>query len=87
MAKSRFPPNYDKSRLSINECKLIKRLQDNALGKLYITDNNGNKVRYAMSTGEIRSAEILLRKKLPDLSTLTLDTGPSELPVIFNISL
>lgn len=87
MAKTRFPPNYDKSRLTINEQKLIKRLQDNALGKLCITDNNGNKVRYTMSTGEIRSAEILLRKKLPDLSTLTLDTGPSELPVIFNISL
>lgn len=81
-----FEPTYDKSRLSIDHQALILRLQDNALGRLTTLDPNGNKVKYSMSTNDIRCAEILLRKVLPDHSTLTLDTGKGNLPIVFNIT-
>ncbi len=53
----------DKCRSAIQATHLIKRLQDNANGKL--TDKSGNPIE--MTNGQIRSAEILLNKALPNL--------------------
>jgi len=47
----------EEHRANIDAAKLIKRLQMNALGQL----------EHEMTPGQIRSAEILLRKSLPDL--------------------
>lgn len=49
----------DEWRAKIKTSMLINRLNDNALGEL----------ETEMTTGQIRSAEILLKKTLPDLTS------------------
>jgi hypothetical protein len=49
----------DETRERIQASQLVNRLQDNALGKLKVE----------MTPGQVRSAEILLKKKIPDLSS------------------
>jgi hypothetical protein len=48
---------------------LINRLQDNALGKIELTD------------GQRKSIEILLRKSAPDLQAVTI-SGDAENPLV-----
>lgn len=48
---------------------LVTRLHDNALGKL------------TMTTGQIESAKILLRKVAPDLQTVAVGQDPDAGPV------
>jgi hypothetical protein len=57
-ARTRKIRHDDDTRARIQTTQLVNRLQDNALGKL----------KNEMTPGQVRSAEILLKKKLPDLS-------------------
>jgi hypothetical protein len=59
-------------REKIQTSQLINRLQDNAIGE----EN--------MTAGQIRSAEILLRKSVPDLQAIEMDLGESALTVNLN---
>jgi len=64
----------DEWRTRIEVGKIITRLQKNANDELPVE----------MTAGQLKSAEILLRKALPDLSSVTLDSsenGPAELIV------
>ena len=64
----------DEWRSRIEVGKIITRLQKNANDELPVE----------MTAGQLKSAEILLRKALPDLSSVTLDSsenGPAELIV------
>lgn len=59
----------DTSRAAIQTTQLINRLQDCALGKVELT------------TQQVKSIEILLKKNLPDLKSMELtglDGGPIE---------
>lgn len=51
----------DRTREKIQTSQLINRLMDNANGQIELT------------TGQIRSIEILLKKTLPDLQAITLE--------------
>jgi hypothetical protein len=59
-------------RERIQTSQLINRLQDNAIGE------------ETMTAGQIRSAEILLRKSVPDLQAIEMDLGESALTVNLN---
>lgn len=59
----------DRTREKIRTSQLINRLQDNALGKL------------ELSAVQQRSAEILIRKTLPDLAAVQ-HSGDPENPVV-----
>ena len=50
----------DGERQGIRTAELLQRLEDHALGRL------------EMSSTEVRAAEILLKKRLPDLSTMAM---------------
>ncbi|HJR55354.1 MAG TPA: hypothetical protein VJ798_02150 [Rhizomicrobium sp.] len=52
--------NGDSPREAIRTAELLQRLEDHALG------------RAEMSSTEVRAAEILLKKRLPDLSTVAM---------------
>ena len=56
-AKAEAP---DGERQGIRTAELLQRLEDHALGRL------------EMSSTEVRAAEILLKKRLPDLSTMAM---------------
>lgn len=53
----------EKTRAKIQTSQLINRLQDNAFGKVELTN------------GQLKSIEILLKKTLPDLSAMSVE-GP-----------
>lgn len=52
----------EEARGKIQTTQLINRLQDHSLGKVEMTPT------------QVKATEILLRKKIPDLSATTLDT-------------
>lgn len=58
-------PEAEGARAAIGTAALLARLQDHALGQA------------AMSATEVRAAEILLKKRLPDLSTMAM-TAPAR---------
>jgi hypothetical protein len=60
-ARTRRPHHNDKSREKIQVSQIVNRLQKHVLGEV------------DMSTTQVRSAEILLKKKLPDLSSTELN--------------
>ncbi len=58
----RLNPEHDaRTRSKIQTSQLINRLNDYAFGKC------------EMTRGQVKAAEILLKKALPDLSAITLD--------------
>ncbi|TAL08055.1 MAG: hypothetical protein EPO02_13770 [Nitrospirae bacterium] len=58
----------DEAREKIKTTQLVNRLQDHALGEI------------EMSATQVRSVEILLKKRIPDLAAVTL-SGDAENPV------
>lgn len=74
-ARTRRPNHNDKSREKIKSSQLINALINHALGK-----ND-------MKTSQVRAAEILLRKTLPDLSNteLTGADGADLIPTSIKI--
>jgi hypothetical protein len=65
----------ERTRAAIQTTQLVKRLQHYALGQ---NDENDNPVD--LDTGKLRAIEILLRKSLPDLSSITLQ-GDEDNPL------
>ena len=69
-------PRQAKTRASIQTTQLINRLQGFALGANEAKPNaNGEYKKIELDTGRIKAIEILLRKSLPDLQSITLETG------------
>lgn len=58
----------EEAREKIRTTQLINRLQDHSLGKI------------DMSATQIRAAEILLKKRIPDLAAVTMQ-GPNGGPI------
>jgi hypothetical protein len=58
--RTRKPFHDDATRQKIQTTQLINRLQDNAMGK----------INPELSSAQVKSIEILLRKALPDLSSV-----------------
>lgn len=69
-ARTRRRLHDDETRKKIQTSQLINRLQDNGMGKLDAE----------LSQGQIKCIEILLRKSLPDLSSVEL-SGESGGPI------
>lgn len=65
----------EQSRAAIQTTQLVKRLQCFALGE---PDDAGNVVE--LDAGRLKAIEVLLRKSLPDLSSVEL-SGDPENPV------
>lgn len=64
----RLNPEHDaRTRAKIQTSQLINRLQTNALADAEV-----------MTSGQIKSAEILLRKTLPDLSAVQVSGDPEN---------
>lgn len=70
------PRQQDQARAAIQTTQLIKRLQLYALGEL----DDDAKPKAEIDTGRLKAIEILLRKSLPDLSSVTL-AGDPENPI------
>lgn len=58
----------ERTRAAIQTTQLVKRLQFYALGE---KDEQGAPVE--LDTGKLKAIEVLLRKTLPDLSSVTMD--------------
>ena len=67
-ARTRTKLHDDEVRRRIQTSQLINRLNDNAMGKI------------ELSQGQIKSIEILLKKSIPDLANIQL-SGDEENPV------
>ncbi len=79
MAARTSTPNkrqQDQTRAAIKTTQLVKRLQCFALGE---KDDAGHDVD--LDANKLRSIEVLLRKTLPDLSTVTLQGDEEGGPV------
>lgn len=64
---------HQEARGKIQTTQIINRLQNNGLGKM----------KTELSTGQIKSLQILLDKKLPDLQAITLEGAPDGQPIRF----
>jgi len=73
MAARLNPQQDQRSREAIKTTQLVKRLNCFALNE---TDDAGNVVE--MDPQRLRAIEILLRKTLPDLSSITLSGDPEN---------
>lgn len=71
----------EQTREAIKTTQLVKRLQFYALGE---NDEAGNQVD--LDAGRLKAIEVLLRKSLPDLSSVTL-TGDAEHPLEINVTI
>lgn len=75
MAARKHLTHDEKTRNRIRTSQLLNRLQDNAFGKIELT------------SGQLKSIEILLKKALPDLSAVQLDVEHSGNLAITKIEL
>jgi hypothetical protein len=66
----------EQTRAAIQTTQLVKRLQCFALAE---KDDAGNEVE--LDAGRLKAIEVLLRKSLPDLSSVSL-TGDPDNPVV-----
>jgi len=64
----------EEARQKIKTTQLINRLQDHGLGTI------------EMSSTQVKAVEILLRKSVPDLATVT-HQGPDEGPVQLSVEM
>lgn len=83
MAARTSTPNkrqQDQTRAAIKTTQLIKRLQCYALGE---KGDQGETVD--LDANKLRAIEVLLRKSLPDLSTVTLQGDEEGGPVVLEI--
>ena len=62
----------EEARGKIQTTQLINRLQNHALGKI------------EMSPTQVRAVEVLLKKKIPDLSSIGLGQDPDKEPLTFS---
>ena len=73
MARRLNPKHDEQTRAKIQTSQLVNRLNKNALGEL----------PKEMTNGQIKSAEILLKKTLPDLQSITY-SGDDDEPIVVN---
>lgn len=83
-------PLFLKTREKIRVSQLIDRLQNNALGTLKKNSGKSKDENYTeeyieMTTGQLKSAEILLNKSLPSLQNVTI-AGDPEKPLEITVS-
>ena len=70
---ARLNPAHDaRTREKIQTSQLLNRLQDHVFGKVELTPT------------QVRAAEVLIRKTLPDLTTTTLQ-GPGGGPIALTV--
>lgn len=86
MAATKTKPTklqQEQTRAAIQTTQLIKRLQGYALGENEAKAKKGEQAQpIELDAGRLKAIEILLRKSLPDLSTVTLQ-GDEDKPVAF----
>ncbi len=73
-ARRRHTLHSEHVRLKIKTAQLVNRLQDHAEGKV------------EMTSSQLKAAEVLLKKTLPDLSAMTV-SGDEDRPLINEIRL
>jgi hypothetical protein len=72
----------DKTRAAIQTTQLVKRLQGFALGENEVTPNSDGETRpIELDSARLKAIEILLRKSLPDLSSITIG-GDDNAPLV-----
>jgi hypothetical protein len=71
-ARTRRVGHDDATRQKIQTSQLINRLQANAMGEIELTQ------------GQIKSIEVLLKKSLPDLSSIEV-SGDGDKPIVNEI--
>lgn len=76
MAARLNPKQDERARSAIQTTQLIKRLQCFVFDQ---KDDAGNTVE--IDSVRMKAIEILLRKSLPDLQSVTLETGPAGFTV------
>ena len=84
MAARTGTPNLrqqEQTRAAIQTTQLVKRLQHFALGQKDEQD-----VVVAIDAGRLKAIEILLRKSLPDLSSVTL-SGDADNPIEISVTI
>lgn len=69
--------HQDDVRLKIKTSQLVNRLQDFALGG--VDPKTGDHIE--IDGVRLKAIEVLLRKSLPDLSTVTLQGGDEDKPI------
>ncbi len=75
-------PRQAKTRAAIKTTQLVNRLQSFALGEKEAVAKEGEEAKeIELDANRLRAIEILLRKALPDLSAMTLETGESGLHI------
>ena len=76
--------HQDDVRAKIQTTQLINRLQCYALGKAAPNAEDGDDSPLEIDAGRLKAIEILLRKSLPDLSSVT-HKGDADNPIIHAI--
>ncbi len=71
----------ERTREAIRTTQLVKRLQIFALGE---KDEQGLDVE--LDANKLRAIEVLLRKSLPDLSSVTLEGGEPPLELVHTVT-
>lgn len=71
-ARNKLSHDY-KTREKIRTSQLVNRLTDHALGKV------------ELSTSQVRSIEVLLRKTLPDLQSVQLSTDEDGIRLVTKV--
>ena len=75
-------PRQAKTRAAIKTTQLVNRLQGFALGENETRGKEGQEAKtIELDANRLRAIEILLRKTLPDLSAITLETGEGGLHI------
>lgn len=72
--------HQDDVRAKIQTTQLINRLQSYALGQPAPNAEDGDDTPLEIDSGRLKAIEILLRKSLPDLSSVTVK-GDEESPI------
>ncbi len=65
----------DQTRAAIQTTQLVKRLQNYALSQAEANATDEDAPPVELDAGRLRAIEILLRKSLPDLQSVTMETG------------
>jgi hypothetical protein len=89
MARTKTKPTklqQDQIRSAIQATQLVKRLQNYALGEKEANSTDEDVKPVELDKGRLKAIEILLRKSLPDLSTVQLQ-GDDDAPLVTKIKM
>ena len=75
----------DQTRAAIKTSQLVNRLQGFALGENETHAKKGEEPKpIEIDSNRLRAIEILLRKSLPDLQSIALETGEGGLKIVLD---